>query len=92
MVKINLEVGKRINKTEVEKEVEAKEITVSKIRFLLMDCTLDLIRPIKLCFGSDSSSRSQSLSFFIFCDLVSNIHSHSVRSHTLVSQQSISRH
>lgn len=47
MAKTNLAVRKEINKMEVEKEAEAKEIMVLKIRFLLMDCTLDLTRPNK---------------------------------------------
>ena len=43
--KINLAVGKEINKLEGEREVEVKEImVVSKIQFLLMDYTLDQIK------------------------------------------------
>ena len=45
MAKTNLAVSKEINKMEEEKEVEVKEImVVSKIQFLLMDCTQDLIK------------------------------------------------
>ena len=49
MAKINLAVGKEINKLEGEREVEVKEImVVSKIQFLLMDYTLDQIKYLSI--------------------------------------------